>query len=102
MRSAFDHENLRVYQAAIEFVAWLEEVPREITSKVSAWDHLGRASAGVPINIAQASGKRSMGERCQFIDTAYVSSLKCVACLDVLCVLGCVQAATIHAGKGRL
>ena len=75
MRSAFDHENLRVYQAAIEFVAWLEEVAAELPEKVSACDHLGRASAGVPVNIAQASGKRSMGERRQFIDTAYGSSL---------------------------
>jgi len=102
MRSAFDHEDLRVYQAAIEFVAWHEEVAPEITSKVSACDHLGRASAGVPVNIAQASGKRSMSERRQFIDTAYGSSLECAACLDVLCVLGCLQAVTVHAGKGRL
>ena len=102
MRSAFDHEDLRVYQAAIEFVAWLEGVAREITSKVSACDHLARASAGVPVNIAQASGKRSMGDRRQFIDTAYGSSLECAACLDVLGILGCLRAATVHAGKERL
>lgn len=102
MRLAFDHEDLRVYQAAIEFVAWLEEVAPEITRKVSACDHLDRASAGVPVNIAQASGKRSMSERRQFIDTAYGSSLECAACLDVLCVLGCLQAATVHVGKGLL
>ena len=73
MRSAFDHEDLSVYQTAIEFVAWHEEVAPEITSKVSACDHLGRASASVPVNIAQASGKRSMGERRQFIDTANIA-----------------------------
>lgn len=83
MKSAFDHEDLRVYQAAVEFVAWLEEVASELPGKVSTCDHLGRASAGVPVNIAQASGKRSMGERRQFIDTAYGSSLECAACLDV-------------------
>lgn len=102
MRLGFDHEDLRVYRAAIEFVAWHEEVAPQITSKVSACDHLSRASAGVPVNIAQASGKRSMSERRQFIDTAYGSSLECAACLDVLRILGCLQAATVHAGKGRL
>jgi four helix bundle protein len=102
MRSAFDHEDLRVYQAAIEFVAWHEGVAPEITSKVSACDHLARASAGVPVNIAQASGKRSMGDRRQFIDTAYGSSLECAACLDVLGILECVRATTVHAGKERL
>ncbi len=102
MRSAFDHENLSVYQAAIEFVAWLEEGASELTRKVSACDHLGRASAGVPVNIAQASGKRSTSERRQFMDTAYGSSLECAACLDVPCILGCLPASIGHAGKDRL
>jgi four helix bundle protein len=102
MRLGFDYEDLRVYQAAIEFVAWHEEVAPQITSKVSACDHLGRASDGVPVNIAQASEKRSMSERRQFLDTAYGSSLECAACLDVLCILGCLQAATVNAGKRRL
>ena len=102
MRSQFDHEDLRVYHAAIRFVAWLEEVATGITHKVSACDHLARASAGVPVNIAEASGKRSMNERRQFIDTACGSSLECAACLDVLCTLKCLQASTVHEGKGHL
>ena len=102
MRSEFDHEDLRVYQAAIGFVAWLEEEASGITNKVSACDHLARASSSVPVNIAQASGKRSMSERRQFIDTAYGSALECAACLDVLCILACLRASTVHDGKGRL
>lgn len=35
MRSAFDHEDLRVYQSAIGFMAWLEEDASGITSKES-------------------------------------------------------------------
>ena len=91
MRATFDHEELRVYQAAIDLVAWHEEVSPEFTGKASAYDHFARACAGVPVNIAQASGKRSMSERCQFVDTAYGSSLECAACLDVLCILGCLM-----------
>ena len=63
--SRFDHEELRVYPSAIGFVAWLEEAAASITNKVSACGHLARASAGVPVNIAEASGKRSMNERRQ-------------------------------------
>ena len=102
MRSEFDHDELRVYQRAIAFVAWLEEEASAIASKVSARDHLTRASAGVPVNIAQASGKRSVNERRQFIDTAYGSSLECAACLDVLCILGGLQSSTVHEGKAHL
>jgi four helix bundle protein len=102
MRLAFDHDELRVYQKAIGFVAWLEESASGITNKVSACDHLSRASAGVPVNIAQASGKRSANERRQFIDTAYGSSLECAACLDVLHILECLPLSSVHEGKARL
>ena len=101
MKSHFDHEDLRVYQGAIGFVAWLEEVTPSITSKVSACDHLARASASVPVNIAEASGKRSMKARRQFIDTAYGSSLECAACLDVLGILDCLPASAVYEGKGH-
>jgi hypothetical protein len=70
MNKLFDHEHLRVYRGAIEFVAWLEGVVPSIKRSVSARDHLARASSGVSVNIAEASGKLSVNERRQFIDTA--------------------------------
>jgi four helix bundle protein len=102
MSRLFDHEHLRVYQGAIEFVAWLEGVVPSIKRSVSARDHLARASSSVPVNIAEASGKQSVNERRQFIDTAYGSSLECAACLDVLSVLGYLAATRVHEGKERL
>ncbi len=56
MSRLFDHEDLRVYQASIDFVAWLEPLCSEIERKVSAHDHLVRASASVPVNIAEGNG----------------------------------------------
>ena len=102
MCKLFDHERLRVYQASIDFLAWLEGLYPEIERKVSAREHLVRASASVPVNIAEASGKSSMNERRQFIDTAYGSSLECAACLDVLCVLQCTSPSMAQAGKRQL
>lgn len=102
MRSEFDHENLRVYQTAVGFVAWWEDTSSEIPNKAAACEHLIRASASVPVNIAQASGKRSMNERRQFVDTAYGSTLECAACLDLLCILECLRPSTVHEGKDQL
>ena len=102
MGRLFDHEDLRVYQRAIDLVAWLEDLYPEIERKVSACEHLARASVSVPVNIAEASGKSSMNERRQFADTAYGSALECSACLDVLRVLGCIPASSAQAGKARL
>jgi four helix bundle protein len=101
-RTQFDHEKLNIYQMGIGFVAWLEEWMPSITTNVSACNHLARASGGVPVNIAEASGKRSMKERRQFIDTAYGSSLECAACLDILGILNCLSSLRVHEGKERL
>jgi four helix bundle protein len=98
----FDHEHLRVYEVSIEFVAWLEVVVSSIKQSVSARDHIARASASVPVSIAEASGTSSTNERRQFIDIAYGSSLECAACLDVLSILACISTSTAREGKDRL
>ena len=102
IESELDHEDLRVYRAAIGFVAWLEDEISGIANNLSASEHLARASGGIPVNIAQASGKRSANERRQYIDTAYGSSLECAACLDVMGVLANLHAENVDGGKERL
>ena len=52
--------------------------------------------------LIEASGKRSMNERGQFIDTAYGSSLECAACLDVLAVRHAQSTQDVTHGKGLL
>ena len=98
----FDHEELRVYRAAIDFVGWVEGLRLQAKHNVAARDHLRRAAESVPVNVAEASGKVSVNERRQFTDTAYGSALECAACLDVMCVLGCHPPETAQEGKQRL
>jgi hypothetical protein len=47
VRSLFDHAALRVYQAAIGFVVWLEESVPVITSNVSAAARLPVPEEGI-------------------------------------------------------
>lgn len=53
----FDHEKLKVYQAAIRFVAWSTELAAQISSKAAVKDQLDRASTSIPLNIAEGNGK---------------------------------------------
>ncbi|MDP6353592.1 MAG: four helix bundle protein [Planctomycetota bacterium] len=82
--ASFHHENLVVYQRSIKFVAWSRDLLKRISAKASAKDHLHRASASVPQNIAESNAKRSPKEQCRFVDIANGSALECSACLDVL------------------
>src|SRR5882724_3686137 len=82
----FDHENLRVYQDALRFVAFADIILAGLPAKFAARDQLDRASTSIVLNIAEGNGKRSRVDRCRYLDIARGSALECAACLDVLVI----------------
>ena len=98
----FDHEKLNVYQAAIKFVAWADELIQSVTRSVAAKDQLDRASTSVPLNIAEGNGKFSIKDRCRFLSIAYGSALECAACLDVLVAKNAATLEGVQPGKDML
>lgn len=84
MPAQFDHERLKVYQKALEFVAFAGPIIEDLPAKLAARDQLDRASTSVVLNLAEGNGKRSYPERCRYFDIARGSGVECAACLDVL------------------
>lgn len=99
MRAQFDHERLKVYQAALRFVAWAGPVIEELPAKLAAKDQLDRASTSIVLNLAEGNGKRSHPERCRYFDIARGSGLECAACLDVLVARSKLPLAQAEEGK---
>jgi four helix bundle protein len=98
----FDHEKLKVYQQAVTFVAWVDEVLPTIPKSISVRDQLDRASTSIPLNIAEGNGKYTAPDRCRFFDIARGSALECAACLDVLVARKHLANAAAIPGKERL
>ena len=84
MKTHFDHEKLDVYQEAISFVSWVDELIEGIPRSLAVHNQLDRASTSIPLNIAEGNGKYTAADRCRFFDIARGSALECAACLDVL------------------
>ena len=84
MKTHFDHEKLDVYQDAIGFVFWVDELLEGIPKTLAVHNQLDRASTSIPLNIAEGNGKYSPADRCRYFDIARGSALECAACLDVL------------------
>lgn len=80
----FSHEKLRVYQAAIEFISWLQKIVDKIPKSSSVYGQLDRASTSIPLNIAEGNGKRTQLDRCKFFYISRGSAFECAAALDVL------------------
>ena len=84
MAAQFDHEKLKVYQAALQFIVWVSPLIEGLPVKLPARDQLDRASTSIALNLAEGNGKRSYPDRCRFFDMARGSTVECAACLDVL------------------
>lgn len=102
MRPYFDHEKLKVYQAAIGFITWSTDLLVQVTAKAAVKDQLDRAFTSVPLNIAEGNGKFAIRDRCRFLDFARGSALECAACLDVLVAKRLIQTESIRFGKEQL
>ena len=97
-----DHEKLRVYQMAIGFVSWADELLSELPKSIAAHNQLDRASTSIPLNIAEGNGKYTPADRCRYFDNARGSTLECAACLDVLVAKNRLVAKRTNHGKALL
>ncbi len=93
-----------MYRKSIEFLAWTGELldgPLAGT-RFAAAKHLDEASQSIANNIAEGNGKRSVADRCRFLDIARGSALECAACLDGLVARRKLSTDQVAAGKGIL
>ena len=98
----FHHENLTVYQRALEFASWSQDLIESLTKKTSTRDQLERAGDSITLNIAEGNGKFSQKDRARFFQIAHGSALECAAGLDLLVARRCCAGSAITRGKSIL
>jgi four helix bundle protein len=99
MSHCFDHENLRAYQASLEFISWLHDILKRVPKTIAVYNHLDRASTSISLNIAEGNGKYSKKDRCNYFDIARGSAFECASGLDVLVAQSLLSETDIVHGK---
>ena len=99
MSKKFDHEKLRVYQASIEFLVWLQTILERIPKRHAVYNQLDKASTSIPLNIAEGNGKFTPRDRCKYFDIARGSAFECAAALDVVVAKDILKENEIIPGK---
>src|SRR5256885_11694525 len=99
---SFHHEKLTVYQRALEFAGWSQDLIDSLTKKTSTRDQLARAGDSIALNIAEGDGKFSQKDRARFFQIAHGSALEFAACLDLLVARRCCAGDAIVRGKAIL
>ncbi len=98
----FSHNRLEVYQHAIEFVKWSKSIIDSAPADDSIRTQLNRASASVPLNIAEGNSKSSKRDRARYWQTALGSAFECAAILDVMVARTIRDEAEVAEGRDRL
>jgi len=100
---AFDHENLDVYQLAIDFVARANDVVENLPrGRGYLADQLQRAALSIVLNIAEGAGKFSAKDKASFYLRARGSTTESAAVLDVCSRLKLVASGTCEENKAVL
>jgi four helix bundle protein len=99
---SFHHEKLTVYQRALEFAGWSQELIESLAKKTTTRDQLERAGDSIALNIAEGNGKFSKKDRARFFQIAHGSALESAACLDLLVARRCCGASSVARGKSIL
>ena len=86
-------QKLDVYRCAIEFLALSIEMPASLPRGHAALvDQRRRAALSVPLNIAEGAGRVSEADVARHYGIARGSAMECAAIVDVLQVLGAIDA----------
>ncbi|MGB0334612.1 MAG: four helix bundle protein [Opitutales bacterium] len=64
MSPSFDHEKLKVYQSALDFVVFTVSILTNLPKRVAVWDQLDCNSASIALNIAKGNGRFTAKDRC--------------------------------------
>jgi four helix bundle protein len=96
------HEKLTVYQRALQFTTWSQDLIESLSKKTSTRDHLERSGDSIALNIAEGNGKFSKKDRARFFQIAHGSALESAACLDLLVARRCCAGDAIVKGKAIL
>jgi len=102
MEAYFDHEKLKVYQQAIEFIKWCNPILKKLPRKLAVWNQLDRASTSIVLNIAEGNGKYTPKDRCKYFDIARGSALESAGALDIIITKEYYPKEQINLGKNML
>ena len=97
----FNHEDLDVYQAALQVVTWLETMWAVASCSADLRTKLDKATTSI-LNIAECNGRFTGQGQVTFYETAYKATIHSVSLVDLATVNGVADVSRVEAGRELL
>jgi four helix bundle protein len=95
----FCHEDLDVYQAAIQLTGWVESMFAEFSCSADLRGKLDKSTTAVALNIAESNGRFSRADQTTFLRTAYKSAVHSASLVDLATVNNPADPSRLHEGR---
>ena len=97
----FSHEGLEVYQTALLFAKWVENVVDCFSCSSDLLTKLDKSSTGIVLNIAEGNGRFSTADQIKFLKISQKATIHSASLLD-LAVVDSVPYVETQNGKNML
>ncbi|MDA0814727.1 MAG: four helix bundle protein [Verrucomicrobia bacterium] len=79
----FDHEDLDVYQIALQLVAWVEPMLMGFSCSADLRSKLDKSTTAIVLNIAEGNGRFSGNDQAKFYKIAYKATVQSASLVDL-------------------
>jgi four helix bundle protein len=98
----FDHEDLDVYQVALQIIAWLDPLLMKFSCSADLRLKLDKSTTAIVLNIAEGNGRFTGADQSKFYETAYKATIRSASFIDLAGGNGIGDAARVEEGRELL
>ena len=98
----FSHEDLEVYQMALQFVGWVEEMSVDFSCSADLLSKLDKSSTAIVLNTAEGNGRFSSTDHVKFLRIAYKATIQSASLVDLAIAHGLSSADQMPEGLEML
>jgi four helix bundle protein len=102
LRLTITHEDLDVYQVALDLIAWLDPMLTKSSCSADLRSKLDKATTSIVLNIAEGNGRFTGADQSTFYETAYKAAIRSAPLLDLAGVSGPDAVARLEEGRELL
>jgi four helix bundle protein len=95
----FSHEDLDIYQAALQLVSWLEGVSSEFACSADLLSKLDKATTSIVLNTAEGNGRFTGIDQAKFLSIAYKATVQSAALVDMATANGSASPSRVEDGR---
>jgi len=100
--SLFDHEDLDVYQVALQLVAWLEPAQMMFSCSADLRSKLDKSTTAIVLNIAEGNGRFTGTDQAKFYGIAYKATIQSASLVDLATANGVTDTSRVEEGRDLL